>query len=97
MSKAVEADFEKTLKDYYARSINMAKLLNETVNQLDHYRKEGLCQNELVKGLLEQNANLKRQRDDMERQLNAIEEARLNHQEMYDIAAKETSEAIKAQ
>ena len=32
----------------------------------------------------------------MERRLNATEEARLNHKELYDIAAKEASEAIKA-
>ena len=32
----------------------------------------------------------------MERQLNAVEEARLNHKELYNIAAKEASEAVKA-
>ena len=97
MSKAVEADFEKTIRDYYAKSINMAKLLNDTFDQRDHYRNEGLCQNKLVKDLLEQNARLKTKRDDMERQLHAVEEARLNHQELYDIAAEEASKAVKAQ
>ena len=33
----------------------------------------------------------------MERLLNAAEEARLNHQELYDIATEEASEAVKAQ
>ena len=80
MSKAVEANYEKSIQNYYAKSINMAKLLDQTVDQHDHYRKEGLRQNGLVKDLLEQNAQLKRQKEEMERQLNAVEEARLNHQ-----------------
>ena len=33
----------------------------------------------------------------MERQLNAAEEARLNHKELYDITAEEALEAVKAQ
>ena len=33
----------------------------------------------------------------MEQQLNATEEARLNHKELYDIVAEEASEAVKAQ
>ena len=53
MSKAMEANFEKSIRNYYARSINMAKLLDKTVDQRDHYRKEGLHQNKLVKDLLE--------------------------------------------
>ena len=32
----------------------------------------------------------------MERKLNAAEEARLNHKELYDIAAEEALEAVKA-
>ena len=35
--------------------------------------------------------------EEMERQLNAAEEARLNHQELYDIATEEASEAVKEQ
>ena len=33
----------------------------------------------------------------MDQKLNATEEARLNQKELYDIAAKEASEAVKAQ
>ena len=55
MSKVAEANFEKSIKNYYAKSINMAKILNETVDQRDHYRNVGLRQNKLVKDLLEHN------------------------------------------
>ena len=37
------------------------------------------------------------QKEETERQLNAAEEARLNHKELYDIAAEEALEAVKAQ
>ena len=33
----------------------------------------------------------------MKQKFNAAEEARLNHKELYDVAAKEASEAVKAQ
>ena len=66
MSKAVEANFEKSIRNYYAQSINMAKLLDKIVDQCDHYRKEGLRQNELVKDLLEQNTQLKRHREEID-------------------------------
>ena len=55
MSKAVEANYEKSIRNYYAKSINMAKFLDETIDQRDHYYKEGQCQNQLVKDLLAQN------------------------------------------
>ena len=32
MSKAVEANYEKSLRNYYAKSINMAKFLDETID-----------------------------------------------------------------
>ena len=32
MSKAVEANYKKSIKNYYAKSINMAKFLDETID-----------------------------------------------------------------
>ena len=61
MSRAVEANFEKSIRNYYTKSINMAKVLDEMIDQRNHYYKEGQHQNELVKDLLEQNAQLKKQ------------------------------------
>ena len=56
MSRDVEANYEKSIRNYYAKSINMAKILDETIDQRDRYYKEGQHQNGLVKDLLEQNA-----------------------------------------
>ena len=50
-----------------------------------------------MKDLLAHNEQLKMQKEEMERQLNAVEEARLNCKELYDVAAKEALEAVKAQ
>ena len=97
MSRAVEANFENSIQNYYAKSINMAKILDETIDQRDHYYKEGQCQNELIKDLLEQNAQLKKQKEEIKRQLNAAKEAWLNHQELCNIATKEASEEVKAE
>ena len=55
MSRAMEANYEKSIRSYYAKSINMAKVLDETIDQTDCYYKEGQRQNGLVKQLLEQN------------------------------------------
>ena len=41
MSRAVEANYEKSIRNYYAKSINMAKILDKTIDQRDHYYKEG--------------------------------------------------------
>ena len=41
ISRAVEANFEAAVRNYYARSVNMAKVLDETIDQRDHYYKEG--------------------------------------------------------
>ena len=32
MSKAMEANYEKSIRKYYAKSINMAKFLDETID-----------------------------------------------------------------
>ena len=75
----------------------MAKILDKTIDQRDRYYKEGQRQNGLVKELLKQNTQLRLQKEEMEQKLNAVEEARLNHKELYDIAAEEASEAVTAQ
>ena len=67
MSRAVEANYEKSIRNYYAKSIDMAKILDETIDQRDRYYKEGQRQNGLIKELLEQNAQLKQQKEEMER------------------------------
>ena len=74
----------------------MARFLDETMDQRDQYYKEGQRQNQLVKDLLAQNDQLRIQKEETERQLNAAEEAKLNHKELYDIAADEALEAVKA-
>ena len=50
-----------------------------------------------MKDLLAQNEQLRIQKEETERQLNAAEEARLNHKKLYDIAVEEALEAVKAQ
>ena len=35
MSKAMEANYEKSIRNYYAKSINMAKILDKTIDQRD--------------------------------------------------------------
>ena len=67
MSKAVEASYEKSIRNYYAKSINMAKFLDETMDQRDRYYQESKRQNQLVKDLLAQNEQLRMQKEETER------------------------------
>ena len=97
MNGMLEANYEKSIRNYYAKSINMAKFLDEMIDQRDHYYKEGQRQNQLVKDLLAQNEQLRMQKEELERQLNVAKEARLNHKELYDVAAEEALKAFKAQ
>ena len=60
----MEANYEKSIRNYYAKSINMAKFLDETIDQIDHFYKAGQCQNQLVKDLLAQNEQLRIQKEE---------------------------------
>ena len=97
MNKAVEADFEKAVRDYYAKSINMVKKCQEAFKERDRYRNEGLRQNALVKQLLAKQEQLNESMRDIKRKYQSAEEARLNNQELYEIARDEAGEAVKAQ
>ena len=63
----------------------------------EHYCKEGLCQNTLVKELLAEKVELLEQKADLERTIRIAEEAHLNYQEVYEITAEEASKAVKTQ
>ena len=104
MSKAIEADFEATVRDYYAKSINMGKqwnmLLQERNNALrlkDHYREEGKRQNALAKETLARAKGAKAHAKDLQEQLKKSEEQTMNLKELYKLVTDEVSEAIKHQ
>lgn len=97
MNQAVEADYEKAVRDYYAKSINMYKTCLAAEESRDRYRAEGLRQNALVKQLLAEQAPLQATIREFERQLTAAEDALLNHRELYDIAVDEALAAVKEQ
>ena len=40
MSKAVEADFRQGVRDYHARSLNMAESWNDIKKKSDHYKRK---------------------------------------------------------
>ena len=97
MNQAVEKDFEKAVRDYYAKAINMYKACKEAYESRDHYRAEGLKQHAFVKQLLAEQAPLQASIRELERQLQAAGETLLNHRELYDIAADEALAAVKEQ
>ena len=75
-----------------------AKIWNKLATNKDHYRNEGLRQNALVKQLLEETNMLKAQlAEAAERKYMAADEARLNNQELYEVAIKNVHEMVKYQ
>ena len=67
MNRAVETDFEKAVRDYYAKSINLVKKCQEAFKAQDRFRNEGLRQNALVKQLLAEQEQLKESLREIER------------------------------
>ena len=104
MSKAVEDDFEKAVRNYYARSIKMEKSWNslkedrdEAMHQAQQFWAEGLCKNALLKETLVRAQAAEGSLKELKRRYEAADEARLNNQELYEIATDEAPEAVKAQ
>ena len=69
MNRAVEADFEKAVRDYYAKSINMVKECQEAFANRDRFRAEGLRQNGLVKQLLAEQEPLKETIQELQKEI----------------------------
>ena len=69
----------------------------EAMRQAQHYRAESLRQNNLLKEADAKANDVAGRLEEMDRRFSVAEEARLNNQELYEIARDEASIAVKAQ